>query len=529
MTNIPFTLPADYWQTLEITRQDVEFLHQTLFENETPMTAAELAGLLIERRIRFEQEVQQKDKQAGGKLYLPGEKYSAGDDLVFPALDWKRGHVAAVRPGANPDAGPFDVLTVDFDEGGQRLFAASLAEHALNEVPDEPVVDASVDPAAIQRAWGRSIEKKLEAALGADDNLVRIAGRWFPGALLLDINAGQLNLAEAVLDMAGGAPFTAADLIREIDLSSADNPKLVEFSLNYALQEDPRFDEVGPAGQVLWCLERLEPAEVREIPAPLQYTPIQHDRDVLTPDMLALEARIDDELSDVQPELHGDVNEAVVSLIYPHWRAGTLPLSSRVSALLPTAYETPRVRFTLVDGRTNEKMSAWVVRNRGYVLGLRDWYKAQEMMPGSQVRLRRGKQPGEVIVEPINHRNTRDWVRTVIVGADGGMVFAMLKQVVTCDFNDRMAIAVPDVNALDLAWEKMSKNRPSFEYILTNMMREMTKLTPQGHVHAQELYSGINLIRRCPPAPILSLLATKPIFHHVGDLHFRLDDSAGEV
>ena len=57
-------------------------------------------------------------------------------------------------------------------------------------------------------------------------------------------------------------------------------------------------------------------------------------------------------------------------------------------------------------------------------------------------------------------------------------------------------------------------------------MRELTKSNPQGHVHAQELYAAINLVRRVPPAPLFALLETNPAFKHVGDLHFRLDEEA---
>ena len=56
------------------------------------------------------------------------------------------------------------------------------------------------------------------------------------------------------------------------------------------------------------------------------------------------------------------------------------------------------------------------------------------------------------------------------------------------------------------------------------MIHEMSKLTPQGHVHAQELYSGVNIVRRVPPAPLFTLLSSKPEFSHVGDLHFRLTE-----
>ena len=60
-----------------------------------------------------------------------------------------------------------------------------------------------------------------------------------------------------------------------MELPSGVNPKLAEFSLNRALQDDARFDEVGPAGQVLWSLRRLEPDGVREVPQFLRYTNIE--------------------------------------------------------------------------------------------------------------------------------------------------------------------------------------------------------------------------------------------------------------
>ena len=40
------------------------------------------------------------------------------------------------------------------------------------------------------------------------------------------------------------------------------------------LLNDERFDEVGPAGEVLWFLNRLEPVNVIKIPSWLKYTPL---------------------------------------------------------------------------------------------------------------------------------------------------------------------------------------------------------------------------------------------------------------
>jgi hypothetical protein len=50
-------------------------------------------------------------------------------------------------------------------------------------------------------------------------------------------------------------------------------------------------------------------------------------------------------------------------------------------------------------------------------------------------------------------------------------------------------------------------------------------LNTQGHVHASELYAAVNLLQRCPPGPIMALLASRPWFVHVGDLHYRFNDS----
>ncbi len=511
----------DYWKNLQITPQDIEFLHNHLFETETPLTTRGLVAVLIHERNRAERLAIQQRRQAGGRVYTPRESFQAGEGIVFPALDWEHGKVASVRAGNNPDLGEFDVLTVQMEDGDERLFASRLAAHALNE---EPVSEKSddFDPDAILRANGHALDKKLREALKNDENIVRIAGRWFPRALLIDVNVGHLNLAEAVLDMSAGEPLPTSALLKDVSLPEEVNPKLAEFSLNLALQEDGRFDEVGPAGEVLWCLYRLEPEGVREVPLHLWYSPIEYDASVLDEKMVALEKQLDDELSEVEEAEHEELREVTISLIYPHLRAGTLPLSNRVHSLMPTAYESPRVRFTLVDGKTKQKFPGWVVREHKYVYGLQDWYRSNALMPGSLVSIRKGEKPGEVIIEAKTHRSTKDWLRTVIVGADGGVVFAMLKQSISAEFNDRMAFSIPSFEAVDQLW-KQEARRP-FDQLVVNMIREVSKLTPQGHVHAQELYSAINIIRRVPPAPLLALLATKPEIAHVGDMHFRINE-----
>jgi hypothetical protein len=514
-------IPNEYWLSLQITPQDVENLHTFLFERETPLAVRDLCLEFIEARIKMERIASEKKQKSGGKSFLPKDKYQVGDELVFPALEWQQGTVTALRAGVNPSVNNFDVLTVAMDDHSERMFAANLESHFLNDAPiPVPELD-EMNPALILNEHGDLIEKKLEAAFALDEGLVKIAGRWFPRALLIDIGQGQLNLAEAVLDVSGGEPLATDALIRDIELPAGENTRLAEFSVNYALQCDERFDEVGPAGQILWCLHRLEPDFVRETPPPLRYTEIEHDRDNLTSAMLNLESQLDDELTpSTENDSRQDISSITISLIYPHLRAGTLPMSARARKLFPTAYESSRVRFTLVDGKTKQRIPAWAVLSTGYVFGLREWYKAHQLIPGSLVQVRRGEKSGEVIVEVKSQRSSKDWVRTVLIGKDGGFVFAMLKQPISAEFNERMAIHVPDFKSLDPVWEK---KRPFDELVLL-VMRELTKSNPQGHVHAQELYAAVNLVRRVPPAPLFALLATSPAFKHVGDLHFRLNE-----
>ena len=136
--------------------------------------------------------------------------------------------------------------------------------------------------------------------------------------------------------------------------------------------------------------------------------------------------------------------------------------------------------------------------------------------------------PGQVLIQALKKRPTKDWIRTVLVGTDGGVVFTMLKQQISNDLDDRMAIMVPDPEAIDKLWEQTGKARGTLETSIINTMRELIKLSPQGHVHAQELYAGVNILRRCPPGVILQVLANHPQVSHLGDLYFKLDETASE-
>ena len=524
MAVAPFSLREDYWVTFSLQAEDREFLYNHLLEIETPLTSQELLHALVSDRIQREKLAIEKQRSSGGQLYMPKLTYQVGQALVFPAFGWQSGEVLSIRAGQNPDLGDFQVIQVKLADNQVKELAANLPDHVLNQPPDFSDEDPALNPEHVLQQHHDDLLDTIEEELQTDGDFVRIAGKWFPRALLVDINAGHLNLAEAILDLSGGGPLPTTALLEQVGLGSDANSKLVEFSMDLALQEDPRFDEVGPSGEVLWYLHRLEPESVLQIPPYLRYTEIESDHNLLSPDMLALERKLDDELSPFSGK-YPQANEVQITLTFPHWRSGTLPISGAMRHLLPTAYEAPRVRFMLVAGDSGQKFPAWVVRQHRYVYGLGDWYRTHALMPGSLIRLRRGKYPGEVIVHCDSQRGTREWIRTVLVGSDGGIVFALLKQVVSASYDERMAIAIPDPDALDQALKQLQKERLPFERVVVNVVRELAKLNPQSHVHASELYAALNVLRRCPPGPMLALLASRPWFVHVGDLHFRFDDS----
>lgn len=520
MASAPNSIQSDYWDKYQVTQEDLDFINNYLFELETPQTTQELLKAVVGDRISREKKALDKKAKDRGKVYLPKDSYALNEMVQFPALNWKEGKVKSIRDGNNPEFGSFKVMELEMDDKGIRFFASELVDHPLNSV-DLTVVDPDyLTPDYVVEKYGENLTEQLEAALTTDPDLVLITGSWFPRALFVDISTGQLNLAEAVLDMAGGGPIRTKELMEQLDLPVDVNSTLTEFSLNLALQEDPRFDEVGSSGDVLWYLERLEPDNVRNTPVFLQYQHVPVDRSQFTPQMQDLEKCLDDEYCSACNDRE-KVNQAEIILTYPHWRAGTLPLTNRTKKLFPTALESPRIRFQFCDKETKSKFQGWVVRPGKYIVGLNEWYKENGVIPGSLITIYKSNPQGEVVIK-VEKKRVKEWLRTVLVGADGGIVYALLKQQVGTSYDERMATFTPDPIAIDGVWEK--QKRIPLEKVILQTTQELTKLNPQGHVHAQELYAAVNVIRRCPPDVIFYILANSPAFLHVGDLYYRISD-----
>jgi hypothetical protein len=515
------TQTAAYWgEAFDIEESDLDYLYNLLLEEETPLSTGEMALAIIERRVDRETQAAKRREQ-GTTLFRPKDAYAVGQQVVFSALDYSTGTVAAVRPGRNPDVPDFDVIQVDFGEGRPtREFAARLVEHKLNQEQAASAMGELKAPEALYAEYGAEISAKLEARLDANPDIVRLAGRWFPRALLASVNVGHLNLAEAVLDMAGGEPLPTDELLKDTGLPTNINPRLQAFSLHYALQEDTRFDEVGPSGQVLWYLRRLEPPEVVQIPRRLENAAPPVDLNRLSPTLVELVHELDDEFSPRPPHLE-PADEVTITLTFPHRRMGTLPISHRLAHLFPTALESPRVRFSLRDEDTNEAIPAWVVRSGRYVFGLAEWYQQHDFPAGGHLVVKRGARPGEIVIRALKRRPTREWVRTAAAGSDGRLAFSMQKQLIGVEYDDLMMVAAGNQAQVDEAWQR-SQSLP-FARLVADVFRDLAKLNPQSAVHAKTLYAGVNVARRSPPGPIYAELVSHPYYALVGDAYWRFD------
>jgi len=514
------TQSSEHWHDYAITSENLQYLSTLLVEDELPRSTEELSRALVAHHARQEEALIER-ALSRGTPYRPKQRYEVGERVVFPVLDYRSGEVIGVRPGHNPEHEPFKVITVRFDEGEEREFAAEFENgHPLNQaVLGAADADELHSPEELASLYGPVIAGRLEARLRSEEDFVRLANKWFRRDLLVEVHAGHLNLAEAVLDLAGGGPLPTEALLGDVELPEEISPQLRIFSLNYVLQQDDRFDEVGPAGEVLWYLDRLEPDAIKEIPITLQYRPLEYEPPLLTSEMRSLERQLDDEWSDLEPFERASEPVEIV-LIYPHWRAGSVPLSSRLSWLFPSA-RAERIHFTFVDGDTGEEIPGWVVQQGRYVYGLKEWYRENNIIVGAYLEFARSEERNRFIVRPRQRRSRREWVR-VAVPRDDRLVFEMHKEDIACDYDELMVMATGDLDGLEKLWKRVRQQGRSLSQIVKDVFTELVKLSPQGNVHAATLYSAVNAVMRTPPGPLLEVLVTGDRYAPVGDNYWVL-------
>ena len=508
------TQKTTYWQELTIDDSDQAFLDDLFLEKECPLLLDELALSIIQHRCKTE-ETAIRRKLTRGEIYQPKEKYAIGDSLVFPALDYALGKVVGTRLGSNPEHGDFDVIQVVVEPNDKHLeFASGLtAPHALNF---EGGVDAllwhkdMLTPEELFELYGPGVRQKLVDRFNSSDDMVQFGNLWFNKTMMATIHVGHLNIAEAMLDI-NNQPLSTRELLKELDLPGEIPLAVQTFSLNYALANDERFIDAGSTDNILWYLTRLVPPEIIYSPRRLYYSPISYERSVLNEELLQLERELDDEASDLIAPPGADGSKSIIFVLnYPHRRVGTLPLTAKTRRFFPSG-TTQYTQIVLVDARTGKEMPGWVNHQERYVYGLEQWYQDNRIPVGAFIELGQTKDKFKTTIGFKSRRMKREWVR-VAEAVEDNLNFVVRKMPIACEYDETMLVWAEDSSDVDALWTKVEETNKSLSEIIRDAFVELAKLNPQGSVHAKTVYSAVNIVRRCPPAPIFAELKNNPAF-----------------
>lgn len=241
---------TEYWEEeFELTGEDLEFLYERFVEDEGPRSIGELVRQVMERRIRHAERIRRAQMETEGTVYQPKMSYEAGQRLVFPALgDDVAGEVVDIREGNNPEYGDFKVIQVKLDGDVVREFASEFPRpHVLN-IEDKPV---SVDD--LYQEFGNHVREQLLEELSSSPEFIRSGNQWVLRDLLPEIHVGHLNIAEAMIVVAG-EPLPTERLLEEIELPADIPLETRKIALHRALAEDERFTNVGAISEPLWAL-----------------------------------------------------------------------------------------------------------------------------------------------------------------------------------------------------------------------------------------------------------------------------------
>lgn len=520
----PETQLSSYWQQFTLESSDIEQLYNHFLENQLPQTTEQLSELIIRHRVA--NDIQSIRRRMSGKtLYQPKETFAVGDELVFPSLNFATGTVTDIRKGHNPKENAFNVITVEAEDR-THTFATELDNYHAANLGDGGIEQliSMIDSDSIVQQNLSDVSDTVLATLQENEDFLYLGGKWFVQSLLVEIGIGHLHLAEAVLDMQSGGPAATNAILPHLDLGKDTTDEVQAFSLNYAMLNDDRFDEIAPKGQVAWFLRRMEPEPVREVPARLQYKPQPYDEALLTLDLLQLERELSDEWSDytqsVAPASH------TFALLYPHRLLGTLPLSIQLRSILPLG-RSPRQQFTFKDADNEQPISVWVVKEGRYLYGLSEWYEENSIPVGGTITIRGTDEPNTFTIDCHRRaRPRREDVRLASVD-DNQLRFELSRRRIACDYDALMLLGTDITAAIDALWNRFATQGRSLSAIVAMVMGELSRLSLQESVHVKTIYSAVNMIYRVPPAPLFAELVRHPAFKAVtGDYQYWMFDKS---
>ena len=514
-----------FWrEEYQLSESDRDLVTGVILEAGRPQRLETLVSAIIMHRFREEKDLAVRQAELG-RIYRPVDEYEVGDELVFSALDFAVGRVAAVRSGQNPRYEPFSVIRVAFEgTAPEREFATGMSQpHPLSRPVEELLKgdDAEISEADMARLFGHYVALQLEPALEASDDFVWFDGTWFLGELLPEIHVGHLNLAEAMIYEAA-RPLAATQMLVELELEGIGSVEAQLFALNHSLGQDERFDNVSMTEEPSWYLHALQPAAVLRRPVVLEPDFRAHGGEYLGLTMLDLVDEVGDELDDVETMMMREASSIHFEVNHPHLCAGTMPATLQFLRMLPSAVNR-HFSFAMIENGSDRRFDVWVVPGERYVCGLGDWYASVGMCVGGQVDVTPADEELTFVLSATPTRSRRsEWIRSVSVVEDR-LVLQMQRAnvAVRCDRN--MLIHVPDRGAVLGLMEHARDIQLPLRTLVRDAFAELAKLSSRGVVHAKSIYSMANLLRRTSSVSVFAELTHNACYDPVGDGSWAYD------
>ena len=546
----PRILTEEYWRSFALTAEELDYLHQLILNAGIPQTEAFLAYDFVERRCKQE-EVCVEEEAVEVLPYDPRQEYKVGQEIVVKdyrkrEIVYLRGTVTGKRDLWMSSLGQCQAIRVRIGEGKtatSKEYVAS-ARRGFDDWKPIPVdqvagkdwglgqTDEYIAPGEVFERFQGYVLPQLTEQLGADARFIRFGHEWFVPELLALVSEDELAAAARRIEQAG-EPLSLHRLTHMSEMPQRNEDFVQQFSWNYALSRDPRFDNVGTADTPLWFLRALEPPEAVEKPPRLAIPAMPYTREdqYVHRELKDMERTIDDEGAEEEalpPVKAGRVPSVEFMLNFAHRATGPIPLTSRIRRVFPQA-DGPRTCITFIDRRSRERMPGRVMHEDRYAWGLREWYDENLIWAGAYIRLETTENPLEMVVDYIPLPQPKEEQVRVPFVVEGRLTFEWQTRTIPYKYDPLMLIAetrFEDMEALWLEAEKVSK--PIFQ-VMCDVFPELARLHPRGHVHARTLYSAVNLVRRCAPGPVFGELSARPCFDSVGDGYWTCDPDLRDV
>ena len=147
------------------------------------------------------------------------------------------------------------------------------------------------------------------------------------------------------------------------------------------------------------------------------------------------------------------------------------------------------------------------------------------MLPGAYLKLSKANESGHVAIQLVGRRMQREWVR-VASDVGGKLGFKMEKRPIAYQYDELSVFDESDRPAIDgLVQAEVEAERPLDE-LVRSVFLSLVELGQNGMVHSKTLYGAVNILRRCSPGLVFSVLFKLPEFVTAGDGYWIYQGSA---